>query len=54
MSKEEFERYAQEFLRMASQTADPYVREQLIEIAGEWMKLAREQDANDDKPDHDL
>jgi len=37
---------------MASQTADPYVREQLIEIASEWTKMAGELEAND-QPDHE-
>ena len=47
LSKEEFERYAQHFMRMANDTTDLYIREQLIEIARVWMNMARDEGAKD-------
>jgi hypothetical protein len=51
MSKAEFERHARKFQRMAAETKDEHIRNQLIEIAGEWMRMAKEQQQAGDKSD---
>ena len=42
MSVAECEHYAQRFKHLASETKDEYIRERLLEIAREWMAMARE------------
>jgi hypothetical protein len=51
MSKAQFERYARKFERMAAETKDEHIRNQLIEIAGEWMRMAQEQEQAGDNSD---
>jgi hypothetical protein len=46
MSKEEYERHARTFQRMAAETTDEGIREQLINIANEWLSMARQQANN--------
>ena len=38
-SAEEFEQYARECMRIACETGDQKLREQLIEMARRWMEL---------------
>jgi hypothetical protein len=39
-SDREIEGYARECVRLAQQTDDPKIREQLLQMAREWMALA--------------